>query len=89
MVRLSSGQSFGEKALLDDAPRAATIVALQECYFAVIGRDDYKKCLQRIEQRANSKRMEFFRHIPILQHWTRNQLSRLVDSFTERNYLRN
>ena len=45
VVRLPSGQSFGEKALIEDAPRAATIMALQECYFAVIGREDYKKCL--------------------------------------------
>jgi CRP-like cAMP-binding protein len=52
VVRLSSGQSFGEKALIEDAPRAATIVALSESYFAVVGREDYKKGLQRIEQRA-------------------------------------
>ena len=64
-------------------------MALQESYFAVIGRENYRKCLYRIEQKALSKKMDFFRHIPFLQHWTRNQLARLVDSFTERNYLRN
>ena len=43
--RISFGKSFGEKALLEDAPRAATITALTDCYYAVIGREDYKKCL--------------------------------------------
>ena len=51
VVRLTSGSSFGEKALIDNAPRAATITAIHPCYVAVIGRDEYKKCLMRIEHK--------------------------------------
>lgn len=52
VVRLTSGESFGEKALNSNEPRAATITALQNCYLAVIERNDYKQGLMRIEQRA-------------------------------------
>lgn len=42
---LNSGKSFGELALMNDKPRAATIHTLSECYFAVLGRDDYQRFL--------------------------------------------
>ena len=49
VVTLSNGQSFGELALINDAPRAATIHCISECYFAVIGRPDYEKVLKKID----------------------------------------
>ena len=66
VIRLPGGMSFGEKALIDDAPRAANIIALQHSCFAVTGREDFKKCLQRIEQRATTKKMEFFKNFPFM-----------------------
>lgn len=66
VVRLTSGSSFGEKALIDNAPRAATITAIHPCYVAVIGRDEYKKCLLRIEQKNKALKIEFFNNMPLL-----------------------
>ena len=51
VVRLSSGESFGEKAILDDAKRAATVTCVENCYFAVICQHNYKKILQRLEKK--------------------------------------
>jgi len=38
---LTAGKSFGELALINNAPRAATISSRSECYFAVVARADY------------------------------------------------
>lgn len=40
-TRLGNGKSFGEKALLSDSLRAATIVCSQNCHFAVMNKTDY------------------------------------------------
>jgi CRP-like cAMP-binding protein len=35
-AHLGAGDSFGELALINDEPRAATIQCLNECYFATL-----------------------------------------------------
>ena len=63
--RLTTGSSFGEMALLVDAPRAATIVALKDCYMAVLDRQDFKRCLLKIENREKNKKIDFLKNLPI------------------------
>ena len=49
VVRLTDGQAFGELALINDKPRAATVMCLTQCYFATISREQYDKALNKIE----------------------------------------
>lgn len=42
---LKSGASFGELALLNDVKRTATIIAKEDCVFAVIDKQNYKSIL--------------------------------------------
>ena len=42
---LESGAAFGELALMDSKPRAATIVCKEECYFAVLDKKPFKEIL--------------------------------------------
>ena len=60
VVRLSEGQSFGELALINDDPRAANVVSLTECYFAVLTKGEYEKVLKRIENKAILVKIGFF-----------------------------
>ncbi len=43
---LSQGEFFGEMGLLDDAPRSATVIAIEPCELLMISKADFKKCLQ-------------------------------------------
>jgi CRP/FNR family cyclic AMP-dependent transcriptional regulator len=42
---LGPGEFFGEMGLIDDAPRSATVVAIEPCELLTITRRDFKKCL--------------------------------------------
>lgn len=47
--KLYTGYSFGELALVNNEPRNATIQCLNDCYFAVLEKPDYKRVLKNIQ----------------------------------------
>lgn len=49
IANMKNGQSFGHIALLSDKPRNATILATDNCSFAVIKKKAFKKFLGNIE----------------------------------------
>jgi CRP/FNR family transcriptional regulator, cyclic AMP receptor protein len=42
---LGPGEFFGEMGLIDDAPRSASVVAIEACELISIAKRDFKKCL--------------------------------------------
>jgi len=42
---LGPGEFFGEMGLIDDAPRSASVVAIEACELLAITKRDFKKCL--------------------------------------------
>ena len=42
---LGQGEFFGEMGLIDEAPRAATVIAIEPCELLTINKLDFKKCL--------------------------------------------
>jgi CRP/FNR family cyclic AMP-dependent transcriptional regulator len=42
---LGPGEFFGEMGLIDDAPRSASVVAIEPCELLSIAKRDFKKCL--------------------------------------------
>jgi hypothetical protein len=48
---LHAGASFGELALINEAPRLATIVCELDCDFAVLNKSDYKGILLEADRK--------------------------------------
>jgi len=44
-----SGSSFGELALRNEKPRAASIITTSESHFATLSRADFNKCLAKFD----------------------------------------
>ncbi len=67
---LGEGKAFGEKALITDQPRAATIECVANCHLAVMSKHDYDKVLRKFELKQQNKMVEFLKTIPYLKHWS-------------------
>ena len=47
---LNSGDAFGELALLENRPRAATIICKDNCHFAVLEKNHFNRILSKMEK---------------------------------------
>jgi len=86
---MKAGESFGELALINDAPRAATIHCQSKCFFAVINKLDYDKFLKRMHHKQLQKDIDLFYSLPYFSHWTNNMIKKLVLCFNVKEFKRN
>jgi cAMP-dependent protein kinase regulator len=86
LQKLGPGKSFGEKALINNSLRAATIVCTRPCHFAVMIKADYDKVLRKIELKNQNKMVHFLQQIPYLKIWTRRMLLNFSYFLTVRQY---
>ncbi|CAM6120226.1 unnamed protein product [Calypogeia fissa] len=59
VMNYNKGDYFGELALLNDAPRAATITALTKCKTVSINRDQFKRLLGKLEDLLQRKKEDY------------------------------
>ncbi|OMJ77413.1 hypothetical protein SteCoe_23015 [Stentor coeruleus] len=78
---LSTGNSFGDLALLKDHPRNATVTCLTDCHFAVLVKEDYLRILGKIADKKISDFVEFLKEIPIFRSWSKKNLESLFYFF--------
>ena len=48
---LKYGDTFGELALINDAPRSATVTSIGQSELAVLNRNDYEKIIKKVDAR--------------------------------------
>lgn len=63
IAELSSGQFFGELALLDNSPRMAQVRAASDCTLAVLFREDFLGLLETHAKIASKISLQLSRHI--------------------------
>ncbi|KAJ3036754.1 Rap guanine nucleotide exchange factor 4 [Rhizophlyctis rosea] len=66
VVELGEGEGFGELALVNDAPRAATILTVTECRMLRIEKADYDRVLRFIHGKEKEEKVLFLKKVPIL-----------------------
>ena len=86
IVKIGIGSCFGELALIDDMPRAATIVSLQPTHLMTIQKDEYKELLERVDKKRQENVMEFLSGIPYLKNFPRSLGVKLIFHLTPVTY---
>jgi CRP-like cAMP-binding protein len=74
---LTAGKAFGELALINNRPRAATIKCLTDCHFATIKKEDYDALLKKIEIKKEKKLVDFLEALPYFANQSRVALIKL------------
>ena len=80
---LASGQSFGELALINSAPRAATILAQEASEMLLIMKQDYESVLQEQQSKELNEKISILREIPALKDLPTSRLSKLSYTIQE------
>ena len=73
-VERSSGFSFGADALLDDAKRSATVVAISECDTLVILKRDFDKVIKDSEKIQKLETFKYLKNMDYFKSWTYEHL---------------
>jgi len=86
LTELDAGSTFGELALLYNAPRAATVEAMTDATVWVIDRKDFKSILREQVQRKLEFYMRLVSKIDLLATLLKEERQALVECFVELHY---
>lgn len=86
LTELTAGMTFGELALLYNAPRAATVEAVEDSTLWTIDRSDFKKILRAQAQKKMNLYYKLVEKTELLSILLREEKQALVECFVEMHY---
>lgn len=89
VLQLGKGAAFGELALEQNKPRAASIYCIQDSHFGVLDKSDYRRILLRHVKESQMESVLFLQSLPMFSNYTRDTIRKLLFFFKERDYHRN
>eukprot|EP01017_Pseudomicrothorax_dubius_P042372 TRINITY_DN6902_c0_g1_i4.p1 TRINITY_DN6902_c0_g1~~TRINITY_DN6902_c0_g1_i4.p1 ORF type:complete len:286 (+),score=73.20 TRINITY_DN6902_c0_g1_i4:65-922(+) len=88
--RLTSGDSFGELALISSQPRAATIQCLEQCHLGVLGKAEYKAILKKAQEDELDAKISALAALKIFSGFASNLLKKIyLNGVPDRMYRMN
>ena len=88
VIQLGDGAAFGELALEDNKPRAASIQCKIDTHFAVLDKADYKRILAKLVKEKRMEVVNFLQTLPLFKTWTKGSLTKLSFLFKEKFFVR-
>ena len=70
---LKKGESFGELALLHDAPRSGSIKAITNCLLWTMDRKNFRKIIEHINKIKYEENLQFIDSVSVLSHMEQYQ----------------
>lgn len=77
---LTSGENFGELALLHGATRSGSVKAVTDCYLWVLERKNFRKIIDHINEINFEENKKFIQSVPILSNIENDQKTILCSS---------
>ncbi|KAI9207816.1 cyclic nucleotide-binding-like protein [Polychytrium aggregatum] len=84
--RLGPGDGFGELALVNSAPRSATILTQSRCFTVAVDKEPYSRIMKFIHKSQLHETVIFLRSVQIFSDWTMVALMSVASTFNFKTY---
>ncbi|KAL4466192.1 hypothetical protein ABPG72_011070 [Tetrahymena utriculariae] len=86
---LSSGQGFGEMALINNKLRSASIICLSNVHLASLEKSKFDVVLKSLEQQKLQNNLIKLENIPYFQNWSEQQLKQIYYNSFKQEFHKN
>lgn len=74
---MGPGESFGEMALINNKPRAATVTAMTNTTLAVLSKSNFKKLIEKFTEKRIEEKIRFLKSYPMFHKCTKFGIMKL------------